>query len=407
MNFKNYLNRITGNNNIYSRSGMMGMTLKELLEREKELVYQYRNIGIPEDEELELSPDVEKRTDSNGNQGWFSRLAQASEFQPTGFAVNMQKGQGIDASTLLKGSVGKSQISFDNLKRGTEDYVNNIKANLANYNQPDHTMSARLSDVTKSVGNNVQNLINPVKEITKNFQSKIRNIVDLTIAQKDKILNNTTDYSQPITLREQILNNLIMGIPGRQFPMASDMYIDSMHNMGQADINSHAKVLDNMQIIDNEKVKSVLKRYGVNDDERGVIYDEQSDFAKKIINSKELKEIIEKRRKNSEANSIDEERITFPAALFDVVFNKDKFDRNVAIQNAVLVEPYFDEEGYFHGKLVDRYDFKHEEAKNLKEFPKIYINNHGYNMQKKGNLENYFSVIELNSKYQTKNKKKQ
>ena len=93
MNFKNYLNRITGNNNIYSRSGMMGMTLKELLEREKELVHQYRNIGIPEDEELELSPDVEKRTDSNGNQGWFSRLAQASEFQPTGFAVNAQKKQ--------------------------------------------------------------------------------------------------------------------------------------------------------------------------------------------------------------------------------------------------------------------------------------------------------------------------
>ena len=93
MNFKNYLNRITGNSDIYTRARMLGMTLEELLEREKELGYQYRNIGIPEDEELELSPDVEKRTDSNGNQGWFSRLAQASEFQPTGFAVNAKKEQ--------------------------------------------------------------------------------------------------------------------------------------------------------------------------------------------------------------------------------------------------------------------------------------------------------------------------
>lgn len=74
MNFKNYLNRITGNSDIYTRARMLGMTLEELLEREKELGYQYRNIGIPEDEELEISPDVESYSDSTGKKFWRSIL---------------------------------------------------------------------------------------------------------------------------------------------------------------------------------------------------------------------------------------------------------------------------------------------------------------------------------------------
>ena len=72
MNFKNYLNRITGNSDIYTRARMLGMTLEELLEREKELGYQYRNIGIPDDEELELSPDVESYSDDTGRKFWRS-----------------------------------------------------------------------------------------------------------------------------------------------------------------------------------------------------------------------------------------------------------------------------------------------------------------------------------------------
>ena len=72
MNFKNYLNRITGNSDIYTRARMLGMTLEELLEWEKELGYQYQNIGIPEDEELELSPDVESYSDDKGRKFWRS-----------------------------------------------------------------------------------------------------------------------------------------------------------------------------------------------------------------------------------------------------------------------------------------------------------------------------------------------
>ena len=51
----------------------------------------------------------------------------------------------------------------------------------------------------------------------------------------------------------------------------------------------------------------------------------------------------------------------------------------------------FDEKGNGTGTLDDRYDFKKRNIKNFKD----YLNNHGYNMQEKGNLENNFSIIDI------------
>ena len=50
-----------------------------------------------------------------------------------------------------------------------------------------------------------------------------------------------------------------------------------------------------------------------------------------------------------------------------------------------------DDKGRGTGKLIDRTDYKQREVNGLGDF----LNNHGYSMQEKGNLENNFSVIDI------------
>lgn len=70
MRFSNYYNHEGRNRNIYSRNNLLDMTMKELLERELELAYQYNTIGIPADEELMNSEFAHQYQDKNGFSHW-------------------------------------------------------------------------------------------------------------------------------------------------------------------------------------------------------------------------------------------------------------------------------------------------------------------------------------------------
>ena len=308
MNFKNYLNRITGNSDIYTRARMLGMTLEELLEREKELVYQYRNIGIPEDEELELSPDVEKRTDSNGNQGWFSRLAQASEFQPTGFAVNAQKKQKYPIS-------GKQKIL------------------------------------------------------------KTDNVSEKNISQ--------------MTAGEQALDFLIRNpVTKSVLPMASKMYIDGVDDLSEAKSNPNAKIIENINSLGNI-TKQYLYNYGVKAGEKGVLYNSNSDFSKKLASSPELKDFIKANKESLLKKTIRDWDFEFKG------LTPDKAERYFSIQHAKLIEPYIDQNNVFHGRFIDNSDFVKRNPKTPVEILKAIPNNFGHGLQEKGLYKNYYSVFDL------------
>ena len=76
--------------------------------------------------------------------------------------------------------------------------------------------------------------------------------------------------------------------------------------------------------------------------------------------------------------------------MIEAITNKDKFDRHSSIQHAKLIDAYIDEQGRKHGKIGDDYDFK-KRADTLKNIP----NNHGYSLQEKGALENFFTVMDV------------
>ena len=308
MNFKNYLNRITGNNNIYTRTGMMGMTLKELLEREKELGYQYRNIGIPEDEDLELSPDVERKIDANGKQGWFSRLVQSQEPKPTGFAVNMPK---IQQSPVTS---NKKQL------------------------QPDKVKKESMSQMTKG---------------EQFLDSAIRNPVTKSV-----------------------------------LPMASKMYTDGIDHLSEAKLNPNAKIIENINSLGNI-TKQYLYNYGVKAGEKGVLYNSNSDFSKKLASSPELKKFI-----NDNKDSLLNKNIKVWDFKFDGI-TPNSLDRYFAVQHMKLISPYIDKDNIFHGRFIDNSDFEKRNPQTLIEKIKAIPNNFGYGLQEKGLYKNYYTVFDL------------
>ena len=64
------------------------------------------------------------------------------------------------------------------------------------------------------------------------------------------------------------------------------------------------------------------------------------------------------------------------------------------MENGQMVNLNIDKDDNLTGNLIDRQDYNKRNLKSLKDISTI-LNNHGYNMQEKGNLENNFSIIDI------------
>ena len=113
-------------------------------------------------------------------------------------------------------------------------------------------------------------------------------------------------------------------------------------------------------------------------------------MSKKFGKSRELKEAFDKNYQNIKDGNFKGDDLNFDATIFDAIANKDKFDRHSSIQHAKLIDAYIDGQGRKHGKIGDDYDFK-KRTDTLKNIP----NNHGYSLQEKGALENFFTVMDV------------
>lgn len=94
-------------------------------------------------------------------------------------------------------------------------------------------------------------------------------------------------------------------------------------------------------------------------------------------------------------NKFENENLHFEAKPTDVIANPDKFDRYSSIQHAKLIDAYIDKNGQKHGRFIDNYDFNKRPNGKLKDKLKNYPNNHGYSLQEKEALENYYTVIDV------------
>ncbi|MBQ7763818.1 hypothetical protein IJ384_00470 [bacterium] len=194
-----------------------------------------------------------------------------------------------------------------------------------------------------------------------------------------------------LTWQENFLDNYLRNaeLIKNSYPISSNMYTDARTDFSKARTDKNAKILDNMSSLDS-KTQEVLKRYGVKPNERGVYYNTDSDVSKKFGKSRELKRAFDKNYQDIKDGKFKGDNLNFDATMIEAITNKDKFDRHSSIQHAKLIDAYIDEQGRKHGKIGDDYDFK-KRADTLKNIP----NNHGYSLQEKGALENFFTVMDV------------
>lgn len=516
MRFSNYYNHEGRNRNIYSRNNLLGMTMKELLERELELAYQYNTIGIPADEELMNSEFAHQYQDENGFSHWQAgekmpdNLVQQAEVQPqttnqskpvTNPQSTMQEMDKENLSTqnllqqplnTISESISPKNAQLQGFESGTNGFAQQKKSmespNSGTFapNDEKYFMVDFQSDLNKIMQ---QKEKSPEEQAKQNLQKYVPLedtgytdepyltyedlLGDETEEEKlareqkeietfDKLFeeelnkNDKTQNTEPyltyeellglepqsenakevppteemlrkqmeengvptggasgidnaptfalgiektnkdnMTLKEKIIDKLIKNpLMLDDYPISANFYVDAVDNFSRAKQNPNAHIINNQEELDAE-TKAALKNYGIKPSERGIIYDENSYVSRRFAKSSALKNIFKENYKNIENGTFQAQDINFDANMKDAMFNKQKFDNYSSVQHAKLIDAYIDEKGHKHGRFIDNYDFERRNAEKLADKIKASINNHGYDMQEKGNLENYYTIIDF------------
>ena len=300
---------------------------------------------------------------------------------------NSNLNQNLTTTKPLEGYVTNNRILNDPLKPVYLE--NDYKHTPIIQNQPSPIMAPApkrpIKDVIKPA---VQNTVNDVSQT-------IDKAVDWVKDKKDILLNDKIDYSAPMIPHEKAADWLFKHGGEHIFPVSSDMYTDGMTDFSRAKKNPNAEIIDFKDIKD-KNMKDILKEYRVNDDERGVHYGSGSKASELFSNSKEIQDFFKENKDAIKEGKIKEKSFEFgkDANLLDTLLDRKKVDKYASVQHGTLVNPSFDKENNGIGTLVDNSDFEKRTPNNLK----AWVNNHGYNMQEKGNYKNHFSIIDIIAK---------
>ena len=285
-----------------------------------------------------------------------------------------------NAKLLSNQNVMQGGITYNNplLKNPNEEIfmTNNYKNTPTIYNQP-----------------NTQEIYAAPDRL---WQDKIIPQVKKGIAwaknEPNILMNKEVDYSKPMNPHESATDKTIK-ILRPAYKASSDMYTDGMTDFSRAKKNPNAQVT-NIENLDKD-LQEKLKNYGVKSNEKGILYNQDSYMSKLFSNSPEIKKIKEDYYDDIKQGKKNEFPVDFEGRWYHSVKNPNKFDRHNSIQHGMLTDVNIDENDNLTGKLYDRADFLQRNVKHILDIPSM-VNNHGYNMQEKGNFQNYFSVTDIN-----------
>ena len=207
------------------------------------------------------------------------------------------------------------------------------------------------------------------------------------------LTNKEVDYSAPMTIKDKFTDFAVQNpITRSLYPASSDIYTDGMTNFSRATKNPDAQILENYLGLDPVS-QSQLRKYGVTPKHKGVYYDENSNISKLISDSPEIRDFIIKNKDAIQRGEITEFPFEFKTSRKDMLKNKESFDRGNSIQHGKMWDIKINDDNSYSAHVGDLVDYAQRNVKSLGDF----MNNHGYNMQEKGNFENYFTLIKLKS----------
>ena len=207
------------------------------------------------------------------------------------------------------------------------------------------------------------------------------------------LTNKEVDYSAPMTIKDKLTDFAVQNpITRSLYPASSDIYTDGMTKFSRATKNPDAQILENYLELDPVS-QSQLRKYGVTPKHKGVYYDENSNISKLISDSPEIRDFIIKNKDAIQRGEITEYPFEFKTSRKDMLKNKESFDRGNSIQHGKMWDIKINDDNSYSAHVGDLVDYAQRNVKSLGDF----MNNHGYNMQEKGNFENYFTLIKLKS----------
>ena len=227
----------------------------------------------------------------------------------------------------------------------------------------------------------------------------IKNIPqDLLQKTKNKVFDNANrdfDRNAPMTLEEKFVQQCIETLGRGSFPMASDATRNGMHDMQAAKNQNNVKVYDNLESLEDTKLKDTLKKIGAKNSDKGAIYDVGSRESEAFSNSPELDVYLTKNRANVLAGKpLEDTSLYYDANSEDARSNQKKYDRYATARKITMVNPKVDENGIFTCELVDYSNFEDEPVNSVG----TYLNKWGYKMQEKGLYKPHYQIIKIRKK---------
>lgn len=283
--FKNFFNKISNDNRIFTREDISNMSTKEFIKQEKAIDYQMMNLGIPTNNELKNRDDVV-------------------------YVHEYLRGDGVHVKAHYRSK--PDGIDANNLSR------NNFTEN--------HNAT-------------------PV-ETTLKYLSR---------------------GAKPV------------------LPLADTNLQNSMRDFIRAKNDKNAHIISRQEI-HNKELNNLMDKVEIPKTSRGVIYDSNSEYGKKLWRSNEIQTFVRNNLDNLFTGKINDVDINF--------LKKNDPDNFLGLQNCKLYKPHITKDGYFNGFIIDYYDFDHRDVKGLDD----YINNWGYSMQEKGYLEKHFVIYHIHEK---------
>ena len=294
--------------------------------------------------------------------------------------------QNLSAAKPLEGYVTNNRILNDPSKPIFIE--NDYKHSPTIQNQPSPVITPALKHPVEDILKpSVQNAINTINE-------KKDKVIDWAKNEKDILLNNKIDYSKPMIPHEKITDWGIKNLGKYSLPVSSDMYTDGMTDFSRAKQNPNAEII-NFKDVKDEKMQDILKQYQTKEDERGVHYNTGSKASELFSKSKEIQDFFKDNKEDIKQGKIKEKSFEF--GINQLKDLKNDIDRFASVQHGTLLNPSFDKDNNGTGTLIDNSDFEWRDSNKYGKIP-AWINNHGYNMQEKGNYENHFSVIDILAK---------
>jgi len=368
---KNFFNKFTNNNRIFSYQDVLNMPNEEGAFFKDAIDYQARTIGLPTNEQLQNSSDViyvhaYTRDDGTNVRAHYRSKAGHAFSNPN--KPSIQTAQ--DAKNYIENWAGKVM--------GKDEFTDNNSNNINNKNQL-YTELAELISNRDSSKENWEKILNKFNEYSESshFQTEVEKFLEYA-SPFNHITNVQYFLGKSPILTDKFYKNR---------ELSKKYYNIALNNATPIDENSIFTTVGNLKK-DSELKKHLLQNMNyhkkINDNTPILVESSNSKLSQAIKNSS----LFQNQLKNNKNNIINGYGKNKSIANIEFPTNSDL---GSTIGHAHIYNAHIDKDGCLNCTIPDYYDFSYSKGVSTIDW----INNAAYFQQENGQLKNYILIAKI------------